>query len=332
MTAAGGTDGADFVQTAIRETESHGPQEYRRRVRHLALAYTGLFAGSIAGIALLIWQAQLYVTLSQRSNVETLTLAFLFVFFAYVAYLSAGGAWGALRIAYYAIRVRVGGDHDEIERQKARTLASHRGSPPAVALNMVLEREREAGGSFRLAITDTAGAAGQIEIDGAEVRHLEALSGGSNSLLAFFVHQVNQVLQESGREGGLDIVTWKKIDDEQTEQHLGLVRFARNLERHLGAEALWPKRKLTDEDCRELERRLSEVCPALRNEAFLPDWEYEARHQLPLIPEPLGLISLQRTERRVDPVASMGCAVLVVAAVVLVLAVFIVVPPWVPGK
>jgi hypothetical protein len=46
----------------------------------------------------------------------------------------------------------------------------------------------------------------------------------------------------------------------------------------------------------------------------------------------LGLVSLRRNERRVDPVASMGCAVLVVLAVVFVLAIFVVFPPWVPGK
>jgi hypothetical protein len=322
----------DVVEAAIRETETRSPREYRRRVRHLALAYTALFGGSVAGIALLVWQAQLYVTLAQRSNVETLTLAFLFVFFGYVGYLSLGGAVGAARIAYYGLLGALGSNREAVERRKAAALGGRRGTPPTVALNYVLEQEGRPGRPFTVALADGAGPAGRLEIDGAKITHLEAFGDGSNSLLAFFVHQVNDLLHRRGAPAGLDIVAWKKIDDEQTEERLGLIEFARNLERHLGAGELWPKRTLTQDDCRELERRLSTICPALRDEAFLPDWEYEAEHQVPLIPEPLGLVSLQRSERRVDPVASMGCAVMVVLAVVVVLAVFVAFPPWVPGK
>jgi hypothetical protein len=121
------------------------------------------------------------------------------------------------------------------------------------------------------------------------------------------------------------------IDDEQTLQYHGMVHFARRLERHLDADELWPKIVLSDDDLAALERRLAAVCPALRSEGFLPDWEYEAEHKLPLIPEPLGLVSLSRSERRADPVASMGCAALVVVAAVAILALFTVFPPWVPG-
>jgi hypothetical protein len=44
------------------------------------------------------------VTLSQRSNVETLVLAFFFIFFLYVALVSRSGAAGALHIGYFALR------------------------------------------------------------------------------------------------------------------------------------------------------------------------------------------------------------------------------------
>jgi len=322
--------GTNVAQSVIRETESHSARDYRRRTYHLALAYAALFLGSIAGLGLLLWQAQLYITLAQRSNVETLTLAFLFIFFGYLVFLSAGGAWGAAQIAYYELLARAGVGRTEVERRKAQR---RRGSPPpSVALNAVLEHAERPHQPFPLAIGDDAGPAGRLIIDGAEIKHVDGLGSGSNSLMAFFVHQVNALLQERGEAGDLDIVAWKKIDDELTEQYLGLVRFARNLERQLGAAELWPKRTLTDEDCRRLERQLAQVCPALRNEALLPDWEYAAQHQLPLIPEPLGLVSLQRTEQRVDPLASMGCAVIVVLAALVVLALLIAFPPWVPGK
>lgn len=71
---------------------------------------------------------------------------------------------------------------------------------------------------------------------------------------------------------------------------------------------------------------------ALRDEAYLPDWEYSADHKVPLIPEPLGLASLTRTERSADPVASMGVAVAVVFMALVALVLLIVFPPWIPGS
>jgi hypothetical protein len=145
------------------------------------------------------------------------------------------------------------------------------------------------------------------------------------------VRQLNSLHRERGDAGALEIVEWCTIDDEAAAQYLGMVRFARNLERHLGADELWPKVRLTDDDCAALEDRLGRLCPAIRDEAFLPDWEYSAEHKLPIIPEPLGLVSLSRSERRADPMATMGCAVLVVLASVAIIGLFILFPPWVPG-
>jgi hypothetical protein len=133
-----------------------------------------------------------------------------------------------------------------------------------------------------------------------------------------------------GQAADIEIVTWKKIHDEDAERYHGLVEFARNLERQLDKGALWPKAHLTEADIQELERRLSAICPALREEAFLPHWDYQAEHKLPIIPEPLGLISLSRSEQRVDPIASMGCAVVVVVVllVLVILALFILAQSW----
>lgn len=80
-----------------------------------------------------------------------------------------------------------------------------------------------------------------------------------------------------------------------------------------------------------LEERLSQICIALREEALLPHWEREGQHKLSLMPEPLGLVQRSRSERRSDLVTSMGCAALVVLATVVILIVFIAIPPWVPG-
>lgn len=89
----------EFARRLVREPAVATVEQYRQRVYWLAQVYAGLFGASLLGLALLVWQGQLYVSLTQRSNVETLTLLFLMVFFSYVAALSRPGAAGAARIA-----------------------------------------------------------------------------------------------------------------------------------------------------------------------------------------------------------------------------------------
>ncbi|HEV8192634.1 MAG TPA: hypothetical protein VGP82_14305 [Ktedonobacterales bacterium] len=322
---------ASLAERAIREPSIQSGSEYKQRVHRLAAAYTTLFVGALVGIGLAIWQAQLYVTLSQRSNVETLTLAFVVIFLAYLAVLSAPGVLGAARILYYALQSRSAPSWEEGEQRKMRALGPAGSSSATVGLDVALERESRPKQPFSIEVADAAGSMGQICVDGVEVSHKPTTKDGSNAMLAFFVEQVNAILGARGVPAEIQIVEWKRINDEEAAQYLNLVRFARNLERQLGAEELWPKRTLIDEDCEELARRLSSICSALRHEAFLPHWEYEGQHQLPLIPEPLGLISLSRSEKRVDPLASMGCAVMIVLGLVLILVLIILFPPWVPG-
>src|SRR5690242_6212655 len=108
---------ANVIQQAIREPSTENAAHYAQRVHRLAAAYTALFAGSVLGLGLLLWQAQLYVTLAQRSNVETLTLAFFLLFFAYLAALSFAGARGACRILAFAVQVRGGADWSAVEQR-----------------------------------------------------------------------------------------------------------------------------------------------------------------------------------------------------------------------
>jgi hypothetical protein len=94
----------------------------------------------------------------------------------------------------------------------------------------------------------------------------------------------------------------------------------------------WPTVVITEAQRESLENDLSALCPALRSEAFLPDWEFQGEHKLPIIPEPLGIISLSRKEKRVDPLSAMVAAVSIVAIVVALVIFFIVRPPWIPGR
>jgi hypothetical protein len=319
----------DVVKAVIREPGTETPRQYAQRVHRLALIYFGLFFVSLAGVALILWRGKLFVTLAQRSNVETLTIAFFLVFFLYVAALSRSGMTGAVLIGYYHLLARFK-DGDTVERRKYDRLGDRDGRR-SVALNVVLEREGHRDEAFTIAIGDGIGSMGSFIVDGAKVTHTNAHRGGSNNIFAFLVHQLMVVLRERGSEVEIDVVQWKSIDDEATLQFLGLVEFARNLGRHLGVDQLWPKVTVTDNDIAEVESRLARIAPALRDEALLPDWEYSAEHKVPIVPEPLGLASLSRTEGRADPIATMGLALLIVALAVGILAMFIVLPPWVPG-
>jgi hypothetical protein len=318
------------VEKLIAEPGADDARQYRKRVNHLAAEYIGLFVGALVGIALLIWKAQLFVTLTQRSNVETLTLAFFLVFFAYLAVLSAPGAAGAVRIATYAVRARLTKDPLELEREKMRALGKG-GSGAAANLNVVLELDGRSGYAFDIPVRDQAGQMGNLRVDGSRIEHIPHCKDGSSDLLAYFHEQVRRLLEHRPDTPSVEIVAWKKTDEAVSEQYHSLVQFARNLETELGRGDLWPKARLSAADCQELERRLSAICRPLRDEGFLPQWDYQGEHKLPIIPEPLGLVSLSRTEQRVDSVSSMGCAVWVVLGAVATMALLIVFPPWVPG-
>jgi hypothetical protein len=313
----------------VREPGVQQPEDYRRRVYLLAGVYFALFATSVVGLALLLWQAKLFVTLAQRSNVETLTLAFFLVFFLYVALLSRRGMIGSLIVAYYYL-AGLFGDREEVEKRKHERIATSE-EERSVALNLVLEREGHPNQAFDVQVEDRTGSLGTLRVDGARVSHEGKHHGGSNNIFAYFAHQVLNVLDARGVRSDLEVVHWMTIDDEAMVQYLAGVQFARNLQRHLGAEELWPRLVLNGEDLHDIEQRMSQVCSALRNEAFLPDWEYSAAHKLPIIPEPLGLLSLSRAERRADPLATMGMALAVVTLAVVALALLTIFPPWVPS-
>ena len=307
-----------MIKQVVDEPGARSPADYARRVLGLAVLYPLVTLGALAGEALLVWRVKALVTLAQRSNVETLVLAFFAVFFAYVGYLGARGAPGAVRILGWRVLARAGREPDALERAKHARLGPGKGDGPLVALNVVVERAERPGRSFSLAVSDAAGTMGRIEVDGAQVRHAPERRDGSSNLLAFFAQQVDELAgAPQGRE--VDVVAWGSLDDEETHQHLALVDFARNLGEALGRPGLWPRVVLDDAACAELERRLSAVCPALREEALLPHWEYQAEHKLPIVPEPLGLVSLGRSEKRADPLPALTALTVVVIVAVVVL-------------
>ena len=180
-------------------------------------------------------------------------------------------------------------------------------------------------------VRDNTGDLGTIVIDGVKMTHMHGAVHSSNSLFAFIERRTERLVQQRDEHAQIQIVQWATINDEPGLQYESLVAFSRNLEKHFGAGPLWPAIELTEQDIETLTCELAELCPVLRLETHLPDLEYEANHQLPIIPEPLAFVSLSRQEQRADPEASMGCALIVMVAILAILLLFIFFPPWVPG-
>lgn len=293
-----------LLERIITEPGAGSARQFARRVRLLAVTYSVLFAASLAGVVLVAWQGKLFVTLAQRSNVETLTVLFLLVFYAYLAALSAPGAVGALRIA--ALRFHL-------------PSLGPVGEGPTAALDLAVASD----GPLRFPLC--GGDLGAVIVDGVRVTHVEARAGGSADVLAYFVRQLSEVLRRE-----LTVVEWGQLSDDGTARYLAQVEFARNLGKKLG-EPLWPQVWVTREQRAEVQERLDAVGDALIEDALLPDWEYGAEHKLPVIPEPLGLVSLNRSAKRADPLATMGFALLIVLLSLGTVILFILRPPWVPG-
>jgi hypothetical protein len=321
-----------FVQQMVREQGTDSVGGYRKRVYRLAAIYSAIVLIGVAAIAIIILWGKFFVTLSQRSNVETLTLAFVLVLFAYLVIICLPGAWGTVKILYYNLPAWLGRDRAVIEARKQAAVRYKQGKPDAVYLNCRLYRQGHPHDAVRIPIRDAAGALGTVVIDGVKMTHEHGAKHSSNSLFAFIEQRTEQLVQERDPEAQIEIVQWATINDEPGLQYESLVAFSRNLEKHLDSGPLWPAVELTEQDIETLTRETSELCPVLRNETHLPDLEYEAQHQLPIIPEPLAFVSLSRQEQRADPEASMGCALIVMVGMLAILLLFIFFPPWVPGK
>lgn len=319
----------DLGRALVREPDVATPSAYGRRVTRLAVIYLGLFGLSTAGVGIVASHGRLFVALAQRSNVETLVIAFVLLLFGYLALVSSAGAWGGARLLLWRARRGLGRDALAVERRKAGALRYTRRGP-TVALNRVLERADHPGEPFEIALRDEAGSAGRLLIDGARVTHLDAPGQGSNDLLAFFVRQVADAVTLDPDE--LDVVAWRAIDEEGFHEYAGLVDAFRALgKRTGGGTQLWPHVTLSAGQCAAVTERLALVCSAVRDEGFLPQREFQGEHKIPIIPEPLGIVSLSRQERRVDPLSSMGSSLMVVVVVLALVIFFILRPPWVPG-
>jgi hypothetical protein len=311
------TGEGDIARIVLMEPGISDPAHYGRRVRWLAAVHFLLFVVALVGFALLVWRATFFITLAQRTNVETLTITFFLLFFAYFAVVTAPGAYGALRIA------SKGGN----ERRKQSAIEKRpRVAGASAAFDRAIELAGKPGEPFNLELRDGAGSLGRVHVSGVKAQHVDAFRGGSNTLLGYVERHLSKV---SGQR--ISVVQWGATAEEEVLQLVAISDALRAIGKKLEIET-WPTVVLTEEQRQALEDELGKLCPALRNEAMLPDWEFEGEHKLPIIPEPLGIISLSRTEKRVDPLSAMTAVLTIVAIVVALITFFIVRPPWMPGR
>jgi len=316
----------------IREQGTGSVPEYRWRVRRLAVFYAGIVLCAVTTIALLVGHGRLFVTLAQRSNVETATIAVVILLFTYLTVVCFNGAVGAVRIALLNLPALFGSPPAAVEARKQRALSWSKEKDGSVYLNALVRQAGHQDEPIRIALEDEFGSLGTLIINGAELSHSKAPAHSSNSIFAYFETRIEMLAEKRDPQVRVSIVEWTAIDDESALRYGSMVHLSRKLEAHLGCQPLWPSVELTDEDVEVLRREARELCPALRNEAFLPDLEYEVEHRLPIIPEPLALIALSRSEKRADPHASMGCAFIVTLIMAALVLLMILMPPWVPGK
>jgi len=303
----------------LEEPECATPEAYARRVMWLAIVHPLLFLVCGVGDVLLIWRGEFFVTLAQRSNVEALTIAFCIAIFAYFALLTLPGCTGVARLACYRLLPRA-----RRERAKMRALGKP-GEGHAVALDTVVMLEGH-DGAWELALGDDAGSLGRLCFEGTAIRHRDALRGGSNTLFAFLETRLAAL---AGTD--LEIVEWESTSRDDFQRYRATTHALEAIGAKLEIAAM-PRVVLTQAHKAQLEADLARICPALRAEAFLPDWEFSGEHKLPIIPEPLGFISLSRSQNRVDPLATLVAALATMTLLVAITCFFLARPPWLPGK
>ncbi|PZS02925.1 MAG: hypothetical protein DLM69_03470 [Candidatus Chloroheliales bacterium] len=340
------------MEQVVKQEGARDAQQYRRRVKLLAAIYFAIGLLTITSMGLIAWRIKFWTTFSQRTNVETLTFALVFVLFAYLLIRTFNGFVGALRMIWYDGLRRLGGSKDEaIEQAKQKALPdAKKGEGTRRAYTdwqiLMVDKPYE---PIHIPLEDEAGKLGVLDINGVRLRLRPTKRGLSNSVFEYIANQIenaindcpedhvggNEEIANSDGDSKIDItvVEWQEIDDDEALEYYYQAEAFRRLARKLESEdQFWPSIWLHERDVQFISDRMREVMPSLRDECFLPDLEYSAEYKVPIIPEPLGFVALSRNESRADPVATMGCAAVIAAVLTALMIYLLIILPWVPGK
>ncbi len=314
------------VDESIMDTATGTVEHYATRVRILAIIYFSLNAVAIAVIVTVIWRVQFFITLAQRSNIETLTLAIVFVLAAYYIYSTFRGFIGAIRMLLLNASPR------DREARKQKAMKSG-GKSKYVCFDHVVCPKGKHGEPIKWEVGDEAGKLGDIVVDGVRATYYPLKEGLSGSFFQFLTAQMNNAVHRQDESASLLITQWSTIDEDEASSYHSMVEAFRNLEQQLAkGKPLWPTVELPSEDIDDIGKQIRRLVPALRSESLLPDVEYSVEYSVPILPEPLGFIRLSRNENRADPLTTMGCAGIIMLSVMLLLFFMIILPPWLPSK
>lgn len=295
----------------------------RARNSWLAAIHLVLFAAALAVLALVVWRIRLLVTLTQRSNVETLLIGFIVVFLAYVLLSTLPATRGAATLV--ALRA--------LGRERAQRWLQRRAErkPKETKRSYLDVVVRGPGGRpIEIPIEDGFGRIGTVRLELAEIAFLDTPAELHSSVARIVARTLGDVGEGSGREP--KIVFWDGMEDEAAAIYASQVKAFDVLRRAMGRDELWPEVRVDDDGVERLRAVVREATPLFREDILLPDIEYSAEFSLPVVPEPLAFVQLRRKTQHADPVASMGCVTIVALTFLAGVAWVIVNPPRVPGK
>lgn len=339
-----------LTEKLIKEHATRTPERYAARVRWMAAIYFALNLFSFAIIVAILWRVQFFITLAQRSNVETLVLLIVMVLALYYIASTFTGLVGAVKIVWLNLPrlwARDASALKRIERRKHAALTSSKESKSAY-FDLAVCLRGQPGKTIEWEVADSTGKLGDLVVDGVEIKYYPIKDGMNAAIFEFVADQIEVAMRKRDVDAQLQITQWSTIDEDQAAAYHRTVQAFQNLERALQrneenespnqeaarkpATTIWPSVEITQENVDEIAIEIQKLVPALRNESLLPDVEYEVEWSVPVLPEPLSFMQIKRMENRADPVVTMGCAMFVMLVVLMIVLLFIVLPPWVPSK
>ncbi len=306
------------------ESPAFDPASLRRRTNWLIAIHLVLATAAVAVLALVAWRIRMLITLAQRSNVETLVIAFVVIFLVYLLLTTAQATIGALRILVYRA---MGAERAQASlQQKARrdrkdTKRSH--------MNLVVRGPGDR--DVEIPIEDRYGKICTLKLHLTEIIFEDAPQELTHSVLQLVVQKLKEVGTLEGTDHEPKVIYWDSLDEERAEAYASQVGAFDRLEKALGKDRLWPAVRIDERGVEQIRQMLEDAAPGLRENLLLPDIEYSAEFTVPIIPEPFAFMQLSRRMDHADAVASMGCATIVVVVFLAVIAWILVNPPWVPG-
>ena len=309
----------------LMESPVASVRDLRRRTTILAVIHVVLASACVALLALLVLRLKLLVTLSQRSNVETLLLLFFAAFVSVLLITTGFATMGAITL--FGLRFL------RAERRQRWIQAHHvermREERTVALFNLWVEGPE---GPLELPLEDGFGRLGLLRIRGVELQLEDGPDAITGPLFELTTAVLGEVVKRDPHGSPLSLVLWANVERSEAEVYQSQVRAFGRLAQVLETTPLWPTAIIDHDGVARLRAVLSEATPHLREAALMRDVDYAAEFSIPLVPEPLAFVQIHRSESRADPVASLGCATLMVLAALIAVVWVVLFPPWVPSR